>query len=774
MHSFKKPSIRFLLAVAAVTPLVFSRPGVAQTRNYQFSDTANYWAEACIEGAGEEALMKGYLNGSFQPNGTMTRAEFAAVIIKAFPAAAKVREAPNFTDVAANFWGRAAIATAYERGFLAGYPDNSFKPAQPISRAQAIIIIENAVVQNNPRSLPLAGQERETEALLARYFDDAVEIPDYAKALIASATSGSLVVNYPIVRQLRPNASITRGEATALLCRVNETGSDARHYVPAQYVAAFGSQSGANQLPNPTILGSIARSDRGLIEETAIVNQQLMFVNESNNLATLWKTDGTVAGTQRVKELIFAPAGMPPYSAEQAWIVGSSDQRVWLSSWEGEGENLRASFWSSDGTTAGTRAIASLSPTLSATLDTAEAIRPFDSPFKNRLPFVVSTQQDTQLWLTDGVSDGGTQRLATFSNGQTALSPQRFVSTSDYLFFVATAPNISAAAGGNPVLWRSAGTANGTIALPASVETGYRAYSDITMTAVQNRLYFTAITPEAGSELWTSDGSAAGTLLLKDFYPGAEASTARVISHLGSTAFVVANSPEGTALWATEGTPESTRKIKQLSPQADYDGDVVYTVHDGKLFFGAPTGTAASRTDNGFSEQDFGLWVTDGTAAGTQSLNVPISIYGSDFASLDDQLFFGGQGPNGYELWRSDGTAEGTQQVLDLTPGTATYVFDCPAPAPQVPDCPSPIEFPNSSGVRSFNVQGNFLYFMARDGNLFRTDGTGRGIQLVGQFNGTEVNGIQFSPDLIRVGEKLVVRGYSSDRRRMELWGLPE
>ncbi|PZO09527.1 MAG: hypothetical protein DCF25_21540 [Leptolyngbya foveolarum] len=137
----------YAVAIALFAPFSVSLPSQAQDiplYSSQFTDTQTHWANVCIEGLGAEGLMKGYPDGSFKPDGTITRAEFAAVMIKAFPDALKVRKTPNFSDVGAGFWGRSAIATAYQIGFLSGYPDNTFKPNQAITRAQAMVVIANA------------------------------------------------------------------------------------------------------------------------------------------------------------------------------------------------------------------------------------------------------------------------------------------------------------------------------------------------------------------------------------------------------------------------------------------------------------------------------------------------------------------------------------------------------------------------------------------------------------------------------------------------------
>jgi ELWxxDGT repeat protein len=151
--------------------------------------------------------------------------------------------------------------------------------------------------------------------------------------------------------------------------------------------------------------------------------------------------------------------------------------------------------------------------------------------------------------------------------------------------------------------------------------------SPFNLTEFNDRLYFSASDGENGRELWVSDGTTDGTQLLKDINPG------------GSDSGFTYN----------------------------FLGD--FTELNDRLYFGANDG------ENGNE-----LWVSDGTAEGTQLL-VDIdpgasSSYPSDFTELNDRLYFGANdGENGRELWVSDGTAEGTQLLKDINPGESSYGY---------------------------------------------------------------------------------------------------
>jgi S-layer homology domain len=175
-----------------------------------FTDIDNHWAKACILALAERNIVKGYPEGVYRPEGTITRAEFAALIFTVFPDALPVRSPLSFADVTEAHWGKVALEWAYERGFFSGYPDNTFRPDQPIPRVQAIAVL--ATVLKYP--FPTISEET-----LQAYFDDFGDIPDYAKGAIAVSTLKSLVVNHPDVRKLQPNRAATRGEVAALWCQ---------------------------------------------------------------------------------------------------------------------------------------------------------------------------------------------------------------------------------------------------------------------------------------------------------------------------------------------------------------------------------------------------------------------------------------------------------------------------------------------------------------------------------------------------------------------------
>jgi hypothetical protein len=172
----------------------------------EFSDVEAHWARPFIEALAEENVISGFPDGTFKPNAPVTRAQFAAIVRQAFNEN-KVREARGFTDVTANYWATPAINEAYETGFMSGYPNRQFRPSEEIPKVQVLVSLASGL-RLSPKTQP-------TDSL--KVFRDATEIPTYAVNGVAAATEKSLVVNYPNVSYLNPNEVATRGDVAAFI-----------------------------------------------------------------------------------------------------------------------------------------------------------------------------------------------------------------------------------------------------------------------------------------------------------------------------------------------------------------------------------------------------------------------------------------------------------------------------------------------------------------------------------------------------------------------------
>jgi parallel beta-helix repeat protein len=172
--------------------------------NHSFPDLNGHWAALFIEALHEKGIIGGFPDGTFAPEAPITRAAYAAIIYKTFqiPSNKKIRQ---FTDIKPDFWAASAIYRGAEMGFISGFPDGSFRPGQNLTKAQAIVSIVSGLKLGggNPNILTM--------------YRDRAQIPSYATNTIAIATQKLLVVNYPQTDQLEPLRDITRAEVVALI-----------------------------------------------------------------------------------------------------------------------------------------------------------------------------------------------------------------------------------------------------------------------------------------------------------------------------------------------------------------------------------------------------------------------------------------------------------------------------------------------------------------------------------------------------------------------------
>ena len=170
-----------------------------------FLDISQHWARPFIQRLQAQGLITGFKDNTFRPDQNLTRAEFATLLQAAFPTSTK-RSYIQFSDVPKDFWAAKAIQTAYESGFISGFPDGRFYPQNSVTRLQVFLALVSG--------LNLAkGEHLNLEDL----YTDADQIPKYATQSIITATRSQLVVNYPNPEALNPNLTATRGEVAAII-----------------------------------------------------------------------------------------------------------------------------------------------------------------------------------------------------------------------------------------------------------------------------------------------------------------------------------------------------------------------------------------------------------------------------------------------------------------------------------------------------------------------------------------------------------------------------
>lgn len=224
-------------------------------------------------------------------------------------------------------------------------------------------------------------------------------------------------------------------------------------------------------------------------------------------------------------------------------------------------------------------------------------------------------------------------------------------------------------------LWRSDGTEAGTYLLKDINPEGPGS-NPHSMIVSGDTLFFVATDGAHGPELWKTDGTALGTSLVKDIYPGSLGSNPGDYYVIDATGLVVFNAYEiahGRELWVTNGLPSGTQMIADIYPGQPSSWPIFADEGwDTGVLFGAA-----------YDNSGVKLWKTDGTSSGT-SLVKDINIAnwtGSNplfYGMLNDNMLLYAYDAHGFELWRSNGTTDGTVLVKDINPGADDSVSSYP------------------------------------------------------------------------------------------------
>ncbi len=372
----------------------------------------------------------------------------------------------------------------------------------------------------------------------------------------------------------------------------------------------------------------------------------------------------------------------------------------------------RSGLWKSDGTDSGTVVISKKVPENPNTLTNVNDILYF---------FAESNQylDQSALWKYDSRSKSPAVTVKEVLGGKSNFN--KLTSVNGVLFFCAPDRD-----GGISKLWKSDGTAKGTVIVssPSAQDFG-------NLININNTLFFTSWDPTHGEELWKTDGTAAGTVIVKDINAvytstgDSEGSKPMNLFNVNGTLFFTADDGiHGRELWKSNGTEAGTAMVKDIevgsnSPFSNAIYGASFTNVNGILFFSLR-----------FHE----IWKSDGTANGTvkvKAINPEGPSFPYELTNVNGTLFFAANdGIHGVELWKSNGTAARTVMVKDINiPSTDRRQYanstGSIAPLGKVAEGSS-LTFTNVNGV---------LYFSANDGThgaeLWKSDGTATGTLMV-------------------------------------------
>jgi ELWxxDGT repeat protein len=408
----------------------------------------------------------------------------------------------------------------------------------------------------------------------------------------------------------------------------------------------------------PGATGAFTRDDseaRADFVEPCVAAGKLFFAaNDGVHGFELWISDGTASGTRMVRDINPGGDHAFPGSKDATWFsqtLTAVGDLVFFVANDGVHDYQ---LWRSDGTEAGTAMVVQLDhgghswPRRLTAAGDALFFAGHDGTF------------GWGLWRSDG-STAGTHQVID-------LNPEELAAFSNLVVFRAEDDEHG------EELWRSDGTGGGTWVVK-DIEPGPGGSYPRRFVEALGRLFFRACQAEIDCELWISDLTEAGTSKVHDIAPGERGSFPDSLTEVGSWLFFAASDDtigvnHGEELWKTDGTEAGTVLVKDIWPGYDDSNPAWLTASGSLLFFKANT------ADQGVWCGE--LWTSDGTEAGT---GMVADIYPENSGCINlwprpivadgygGALFAMTDGTHGWELWRSDGTESGTVMVRDILQG---------------------------------------------------------------------------------------------------------
>ncbi|MDB5052429.1 MAG: hypothetical protein JWM44_479 [Bacilli bacterium] len=249
----KKKLFKKLVSSLVIACLLLSSFGVALGASTSVtSDIKGHWAEAQLSAWMDKGLIKGYEDGSFKPENPITRAEFIALINRSFGFTEETTI--SFSDVLAGNWAYPEIAKAVKAGYITGYADGTIGASKPISRQEVAAIVDRLLGLSNTESA-------------ATTFTDSSTIALWAKGSVDAAVAKGILKGYAEDNSFKSSKSITRAEAVVTLDR-----AVAAKVTAYNTAGTYGPVTGTE-----TINGDVAINVAGVTLQNLEINGKLLF-----------------------------------------------------------------------------------------------------------------------------------------------------------------------------------------------------------------------------------------------------------------------------------------------------------------------------------------------------------------------------------------------------------------------------------------------------------------------------------------------------------------
>lgn len=406
---------------------------------------------------------------------------------------------------------------------------------------------------------------------------------------------------------------------------------------------------------------------------TALNDLLTFHVNGTEN--ALWRSDGTASGTYRLGTVrtVEDYTGGPVVGNFQVVFNGE----LYFS---GQQFNEGLEVWKTNGTSSGTMQVTDIMPGSDSALPSKYVVVGDILFFQAQGP-----NTGMEIWQSKGT---GASLLKDISPGNFSLLMSNFVAVDNTFYFTVT--------NGGTTIWKSDGTTDGTvqvITFPDQVG-GFTALGS-KLLFVRNEAHVT------GSELWVSDGTLAGTHIVRDLVPGPNGSLSTGIPGigvLGDLSYFIVQSGSATQIWSSNGTFDGTKLV--VNP-TELGSDGTGILHDivvleNRLVFQYDDEHKTRNCWSYNATSNLTKLVDFGAMAGNSNPTEPIFFNGYFYFAATD-------GIHGQELWRTNGTNV-MELFYDFNPGA------------------------NSGTDGMMKLVGNTLYIIANDGihgyELWKIDGT--------------------------------------------------
>ena len=386
------------------------------------------------------------------------------------------------------------------------------------------------------------------------------------------------------------------------------------------------------------------------------------FADPESDTAAIWKWT-EAGGVVRVKSVFRDPYS----SAPPVHLMALGDKLVFSAQVDSRGVEL----WITDGTSAGT--------TLIADLYEGGSSSPVPALVSGTKMYFTAYHPDfgRELWVTDGTT-AGTSLVKDITVGSASSVPASFAESAGLVYFYAA-----------DQFFVTNGTEAGTISLASGVSGGG-------IGVHSGNVFFLGSDATNGRELWATNGTVAGTAMVKDINPGAASSWGGIstpfVNVAGGLLFFGEDATNGRELWFTDGTQAGTHLVEDITPGAVStpldlivaSGAGAFFVVDGSALWFSDGTDAVSLGDQGRVLAMAGgtngaylvvagpkLVFSDGTPGGTIEItNVIPASYSRLTVTTRGVIFTGNDGSSGNEPCVTDGTEAGTELLVDLDTST--------------------------------------------------------------------------------------------------------